>query len=233
VDPARRWVAAGAAAAGLRAAAAAAGRGGATAPLRLGGGRHLSPAAGPRHASRCQGRLHTCVKDAVPRHRGPNVTLLAALTPTGVAAPLVVEGATARPVFAAYVAQALLPRLRPGQVVVLDNLSAPKGERIRRLVEAAGGRLLFWPASSPAFNPMEHAFAKPKAHLRRLAARTSEMNRTGPPDVDAGDAGRKKSEPTPLGLRRDGIFMLKPSQKSTKVSKATPRPAGWILDVGY
>jgi transposase len=87
---------------------------------------------------------------------------------------LTLEGATDRLVFDAYVTQALLPHLRPGQVVVLDNLSAHKGERIRHLVEAVGCRLLFLPAYSPDFNPIEHTFAKLKAHLRRLAARTFE-----------------------------------------------------------
>jgi hypothetical protein len=66
------------------------------------------------------------------------------------------------------------------------------------------------------------------------ALNASEMNRTGPPDVDAGDAGRKESAPTPLSLRRDGIFTPKPSRDSITGSKATPPPTGWILlDVGY
>jgi transposase len=109
---------------------------------------------------------------AVPRNRGPNVTLLAALTPGGVAAPLVVEGATDRALFEAYVERCLVPALRPGQVVVLDNLGAHKGDRVRDLVEAAGCRLLFLPAYSPDFNPIEPAFSKLKAGLRRAAERT-------------------------------------------------------------
>jgi transposase len=109
---------------------------------------------------------------AVPRNHGPNVTLLAALTPTGIGPALVVEGATDRPVFETYVERCLVPRLRPGQVVVLDNLSAHRGTRIRELVEGAGCRLLFLPAYSPDFNPIELAFAKVKQHRRRSAART-------------------------------------------------------------
>jgi transposase len=108
----------------------------------------------------------------VPRNPGPNVTLLAALTPTGLTAPMVLEGAADRAAFDAYVAQVLAPTLRPGQVVVLDNLSVHKGERTRTLIEQTGAHLLFLPAYSPDCNPIEPAFAKVKEHLRRLAART-------------------------------------------------------------
>lgn len=111
---------------------------------------------------------------SAPRNHGPNVTLLAALTPAGIAAPLVVAGATDAAVFETYVERALAPTLRPGQTLVLDNLSAHKGERVRELVEAAGGRLLFLPPYSPDFNPIEPAFAKLKAHLRARAARAFE-----------------------------------------------------------
>jgi transposase len=114
------------------------------------------------------------VSGAVPRNHGPNVTLLAALTPAGLGADVVIEGATDRPAFEAFVEQVLVPTLRPGQVVVLDNLSAHKGEHVRRLVDGAGCHLLFLPAYSPDFNPIELAFAKLKAHLRRLATRTFE-----------------------------------------------------------
>ncbi len=109
---------------------------------------------------------------SAPRNHGRNVTLLAALAPTGIEAPFAIEGAIDGPAFAAYVEQALVPTLRPGQVVVLDNLSAHKGERVRDLVAAAGCRLLFLPPYSPDFNPIELAFAKLKERLRRTAART-------------------------------------------------------------
>lgn len=108
----------------------------------------------------------------VPRNHGPNVTLLATLTPSGIDAPLAVAGATDRLVFEAYVERILVPSLRAGQTVVLDNLSVHKGGRIRALIEAAGCRLLFLPPYSPDFTPIEQAFAKIKTHLRRLAART-------------------------------------------------------------
>jgi transposase len=109
---------------------------------------------------------------AAPRNHGRNVTLLAALVPTGIEAPLAIEGAIDGAAFAAYVERALVPTLRPGQVVVLDNLGAHKDERARRLIEAARCRLLFLPPYSPDFNPIELAFAKLKQRLRRTAART-------------------------------------------------------------
>ena len=108
----------------------------------------------------------------VPRNHGPNVTLFAALTPEGIGPALVLEGAADGESFALYVRELLVPSLRPGQVVVLDNLSAHKGAAVRELVEGAGCRLLFLPAYSPDFSPIEHAFAKVKARLRRAGART-------------------------------------------------------------
>ncbi len=110
-----------------------------------------------------------------PRNHGPNVTLLAALTPGGIGPALVVEGASDRPAFEAYVREALVPSLRPGQTVVLDNLSVHKGAGIRTLIEEAGCRLLFLPAYSPDFTPIEPAFAKVKQVLRRAEARTFEV----------------------------------------------------------
>jgi transposase len=109
-----------------------------------------------------------------PRNHGANVTLLAALTPRGIGAALTVEGAADRLVVEAYVGRVLVPTLRPGQVVVLDNLSAHKGEEVRNLIEAAGCRLLFLPAYSPDFNPIELVFGTLKTALRRAQARTRE-----------------------------------------------------------
>jgi len=87
---------------------------------------------------------------------------------------LAVEGTTTREVFETYVERVLAPRLRPGQVVVMDNLSAHKGERVRGLIEARGCELLYLPPYSPDLNPIEEAFAKVKALLRRAGARTRE-----------------------------------------------------------
>jgi transposase len=108
---------------------------------------------------------------AAPRNHGPNVTLLAALAPGGIGPSLVVAGAVDRAVFADFVAELLVPSLRPGQVVVWDNLSVHKGDRARALVEAAGCRLRFLPPYSPDFNPIEPAFAALTTDLRRAAAR--------------------------------------------------------------
>ncbi len=111
---------------------------------------------------------------SAPRNHGPNVTLLAALTPDGVGPALAVPGAVDGAAFALYAERLLAPSLRPGQVVVLDNLSAHKNDDARKAVEAVGCRLLFLPAYSPDFNPIELAFAKVKPALRRAAARTRE-----------------------------------------------------------
>jgi transposase len=109
---------------------------------------------------------------AAPRNHGPNVTLLAALGPTGVVTAVAVPGAADRPVFDAFVAEFLVPALRPGRTVVLDNLSVHKSDRARALIEAAGCRLLFLPPYSPDFNPIEAIFAKLKTLLRAAAARS-------------------------------------------------------------
>jgi transposase len=111
---------------------------------------------------------------SVPRNRGPNTTLLSCMSVEGIGASLVVQGATNREVFEAYVERVLLPKLRPGQVVVMDNLTAHKGERVRELIEERGCELLYLPPYSPDFNPIEEAFSKIKAVLRKVEARTRE-----------------------------------------------------------
>jgi hypothetical protein len=105
----------------------------------------------------------------VPRNRGPNTTLLASMTRRGMGPSLAVEGPTTMAVFEAYVEQVLAPSLRPGQVVILDNLGAHKGERVRELIEGRGCSLLFLPPYSPDFSPIEEAFSKIKALLRKAA----------------------------------------------------------------
>src|SRR5215212_10796630 len=108
----------------------------------------------------------------IPRGRREAISWLATLTPTGIGESLLVRGAVDRLVFEAFVERVLVPSLRPGQVVVLDNLSVHKSAQARQLIEQAGCRLVFLPSYSPDFNPIEHAFAKTKQGLRRLEART-------------------------------------------------------------
>lgn len=110
----------------------------------------------------------------VPRNRGKNTTLLASMTAEGMGASLTVEGATTKVVFETYVEQLLAPSLSCGQVVIMDNLGAHKGERVRELIEERGCSLLFLPTYSPDFSPIEEAFSKVKALLRKAAARARE-----------------------------------------------------------
>ena len=109
-----------------------------------------------------------------PRNHGPNVTLLATLTPEGIGPAVALPGAVDGAAFVAYAERILAPSLRPGQVVILDNLSAHKSAGARTAVEAVGARLLFLPPYSPDFNPIELAFAKVKARLRAAAERSPE-----------------------------------------------------------
>ena len=111
---------------------------------------------------------------SAPRNWGVNVTLLASMSLEGMGPCLAVEGPTTKAVFETYLEWVLAPSLRPGQVVVMDNLSSHKGPRVRELVEARGCELLYLPAYSPDLNPIEQAFAKIKALLRRARARTRE-----------------------------------------------------------
>ncbi|HLM78569.1 MAG TPA: IS630 family transposase [Rubrobacteraceae bacterium] len=110
----------------------------------------------------------------VPRNRGRNITLLASITYEGMGPCVAVMGSTTREVFKAYIEQVLSRALKPGQVVVMDNLSVHKGSKIRELIEAQGCQVLFLPPYSPDLNPIEEAFAKVKALLRRAGARTRE-----------------------------------------------------------
>jgi transposase len=110
----------------------------------------------------------------VPRNWGKNVTLLASITHRGLGPCLAVEGPTRREVFEVYLERVLASSLRPGQVVVLDNLSAHKGGRVKEIVEGAGCELVYLPPYSPDLNPIEQAFSKVKGLLRRSEARTRE-----------------------------------------------------------
>jgi transposase len=109
-----------------------------------------------------------------PRNWGKNVTLLASITHRGLGPCLAVEGSTTREIFETYLEHVLAPALEPGQIVVLDNLSAHKGGRVKEIVEAAGCELLYLPPYSPDLNPIEQAFSKVKGLLRKAETRTRE-----------------------------------------------------------
>ena len=114
------------------------------------------------------------VRLEVPRNRGTNTTLLASITLGGMGETLAVEGSTNREVFEAYVEHVLAPTLEAGQLVIMDNLSAHKPARVRELIESRGCELIYLPAYSPDFNPIEEAFSKIKSIVRRAGARTKD-----------------------------------------------------------
>ena len=111
----------------------------------------------------------------VPRNRGKNTTLIAAITLQGaMGESMSVEGATDALAFEAYVEHFLAPSLCEGQVVVLDGLGAHRTEKVRELVQARGADLVFVPSYSPELNPIEEAFSKIKALVRKEGARVRE-----------------------------------------------------------
>ena len=112
------------------------------------------------------------VGGAVPYGRWERLTLLGGLSRDGLVACMSVAGATDRAVMVAFTREVLVPALHPGQVVIMDNLSAHKTPRVRRLIEAAGCTLVFLPPYSPDLNPIEPAWSKLKALLRGVGART-------------------------------------------------------------
>jgi transposase len=108
----------------------------------------------------------------VPHGHWKITTFVAALRRNAMIAPLVIDRPMNGAIFKAYVEQCLVPNLKPGDVVVMDNLSSHKSEGIREIIEAAGASLLYLPPYSPDFNPIEQAFSKLKAHLRKAKERT-------------------------------------------------------------
>jgi transposase len=114
------------------------------------------------------------LRAAVPHGHWKTTTVVAGLRNSGMVAPMVLDGPINGVAFQAYVDQVLAPELRPGDIVVMDNLGSHKGAGVRAAIEAAGASLLYLPPYSPDFNPIENAFAKLKALLRKAAARTVE-----------------------------------------------------------
>ena len=125
----------------------------------------------PRYARTPQGERAV---GYVPRNYGKRTTLIAALTTQGIGPAMTIAGAVDTTVFRAYVEQCLVPTLRPGQVVLMDNLSSHKDAAIEAAIKAVGCRVVFLPSYSPDYAPIEQAFAKIKEFLRRRAARTQE-----------------------------------------------------------
>jgi transposase len=109
-----------------------------------------------------------------PRNYGAIMTVIASMSLAGMGPAFLLDGSADSAAFAIYVEQLLAPSLRPGQIVVLDNLSIHLSPRVKAAVEARGCRLLFLPAYSPDFSPIEEAFSKLKTYLRRVGARTRE-----------------------------------------------------------
>jgi len=114
------------------------------------------------------------VREAAPAGHWSTLTVLGAMSCPGLLATMTVESSTDGDVFLAYLEQVLCPRLQPGQVVVMDNLSAHKVEGVRQRIEATGAELLYLPSYSPDFNPIEPCWGKIKQCLRAWKARTVE-----------------------------------------------------------
>jgi len=113
--------------------------------------------------------------DNSPHGHWQTTTLIAALDVHGVRCSAVVDGPVNADVIHAFVEQVLVPALRPGDIVVMDNLSSHKGARVRMLIEQAGAQVRYLPPYSPDMNPIEMVFSKIKQLLRSLACRTQEM----------------------------------------------------------
>lgn len=117
----------------------------------------------------------------VPHGHWKTTTFLGALRTSGMTAPLVIDGAVNGDIFRAYVKQHLAPTLQPGDIVIMDNLSAHKVSGIREAIEAANAKLLYLPPYSPDLNPIENAFSKFKWGIKSATDRTVEAlwNRCG------------------------------------------------------
>ncbi|CAN5525899.1 hypothetical protein BH10PSE5_BH10PSE5_32930 [soil metagenome] len=115
------------------------------------------------------------LRASVPHGHWKTTTFIGGLRLSGMTAPMVLDGPMTGAWFLAYVEQILVPTLAPGDIVILDNLAAHKGGAARTAIEAVGATLLFLPPYSPDLNPIENAFSKLKALLRKAAARTVEQ----------------------------------------------------------
>jgi transposase len=114
------------------------------------------------------------IAEATPQGHWQVLTLLGAMSLRGIVAAMTIESATDGDIFLAYLEQVLCPKLKPGDVVVMDNLPAHKVAGVRELIAASGAELLYLPPYSPDFNPIEQAWSKLKQCLRTAKARTAE-----------------------------------------------------------
>lgn len=115
------------------------------------------------------------VHDRVPKNFGRNVTILGTLSAQGLEAVMTVDGATDAAVFRAYVQQVLAPTLHPGEIILMDNLSAHKVKGIREAIEATGAHLVYLPPYSPDYSPIELCWSKLKTVLRAAKARSRDV----------------------------------------------------------
>jgi transposase len=123
-----------------------------------------------RRYGRC--RRGQRLRSAVPQGHWRTTTFVAGLRLTGIVAPMVLDGPINGRSFQTYVDRVLMPDLRPGDIVIMDNLGSHKGPGVQAAIEAAGATVRYLPPYSPDFNPIEKAFSKLKAHLRKAAERT-------------------------------------------------------------
>jgi transposase len=114
------------------------------------------------------------LKGMVPGGHWITTTFLAALRHDGITAPWLVDGPIDGESFTTYVEEVLVPTLKPGDIVIVDNLGSHKAKRVRQAIRAVGANLFFLPKYSPDLNPIEQVFAKLKHLLRKAAARTVE-----------------------------------------------------------
>lgn len=110
--------------------------------------------------------------EAVPRNYGESTSMIATLGVDGVAAPMLIEGSVNTEVFNAYCEEVLQPTLKPGDIIVLDNLGAHRASRIEEIVARCGAQVLWLPPYSPDYSPIELMWSKVKAYLKKVKART-------------------------------------------------------------
>lgn len=112
---------------------------------------------------------------SAPKNWDKNVTILGAISLSGLIAAMSIQGAADTPVFLTFIERVLVPQLWPGAVVVMDNLAVHKAKSVREVIEAVGARVVYLPSYSPDLNPIENCWSKLKTHLRKRAARTYEL----------------------------------------------------------